>query len=172
MIGQMQYGAVALLFGLVQGADKMEPNTFVDPQGERVKCFNEEKCMEGQYFNALACKCFYAAQCMMICPEKGQALSPASMCECVDQEEIKGMFPEWAEFEDVQRSMVEGVMDNQRWSDKDDHDDDDDNTEKVERVIDAVEELQHAAEELFGMDGAIALSGLGAIAATVTMLGF
>ena len=60
-----------------------------------------ETCDSGSYRNLLACKCFYVVQCDTECPE-GEALSPAEECTCASFAEIKELFPEDAELEDVE----------------------------------------------------------------------
>ena len=52
----------------------------------------EKECGRGQFYNELACLCFYAAQCKIGCPE-GEVLDPRETCECVDKDVVKALFP-------------------------------------------------------------------------------
>ena len=52
-------------------------------------------CPDEQFWNELACKCFEVAQCELVCPD-GQALHPERECECVADEEVTAVYPDWA----------------------------------------------------------------------------
>jgi len=46
-------------------------------------------CEAGEYWNELACMCFKAASCMMLCPEEDEDLNPLKMCECENKDVIR-----------------------------------------------------------------------------------
>ena len=158
------------------------------PEKEEYQCNAIAACPTGLYWNYLACDCFMMAQCMMMC-DKDEDLIPTEGCTCVPREEIRALFPDWASPEDVSRSMVEGrdAMDenhhgeehHDRKHDEDRHhdkhhdrrhDSDDSDDEKIDRFNDALKELELAADDLFNMDSASAVTGLGTIFTAVTLL--
>ena len=193
-----QVFAIALL-GMYANAesemvDLTGRNVFMTPSGEEFMCKEIAGCEPGTYWNYLACECFEMDECRMGCPED-QALIPTERCTCAPREEIRALFPEWASDEDVSRSMREGL----EGGHQDDHDDDhrdhhgddhkdhdhgdhsdrkdrdhdgdkDSDDDKIERFEDALKELERAADDLFNMDSAMAVKGLGTIAAAVTLL--
>ena len=47
---------------------------------------------------------------MLMCPE-GQDLHPARGCDCVSNEEIRDLYPDWATDEDIKQSNIDGMND-------------------------------------------------------------
>merc|ERR1712060_921319 len=80
-----------------------------DPDQEWPTCSPFIACMEDEYLNSLACNCFQTNHCEdMTCPD-GQDLSPLEYCECMPYADIKLMYPDWATYDDVTKSIEEGL---------------------------------------------------------------
>ena len=67
-------------------------------------CEKKKESCTDNFLNLLACECFSAIQCMMMCPE-GEVLDPAKGCSCITDEEARAYYPADATDRDIKHSF-------------------------------------------------------------------
>jgi len=84
---------------------------WVGPEPEPMEwpmCNPTPMCSMDTYFNALACTCWpFASYCYVECGDGMKRDPRADSCECIPDPEFEGLFPEWANEDDIELSMID-----------------------------------------------------------------